>query len=148
MWGCFTIEPLDPLGTIVFALSLVSLLLLILALPSVRGIKGKKNLKQHGILTITALTLQTILVFTPMIPSTIDNFDDILNLQPLFMVNTWLHIVLGFFALVSSFVYVGLWLLSWSGMGCARAKKYMLPTFIIWIITISTGALTHFLQMF
>lgn len=148
MWGCFTIEPLDPLGTLVFVLSLVTLSLLILALPSVRGVKSKKKLEQHGILTVSALILQTILVFTPMIPSAINNFDNIMNLQPLFLVNTLLHMFLGLFAVISSFVYVGLWVYSWSMTGCARSKKYMMPTLIIWIIAMSTGALIHFLQMF
>ena len=140
-------QPLDPLGTMVFGLSLIILLLLILSLPSIRS-KTKKNPKQHGILTVTALILQTIFVFYPMISSTIENFGKILSLKPLFMVNTWLHIILGLFALISSFVYFGLWLASWSGMGCARAKIYMMPTLIIWIVAISTGALIHFLQMF
>jgi hypothetical protein len=82
-----------------------------------------------------------------MITTAIDEFDEMLNIQPLFSANIWLHIILGSFALVSSFVYVGLWLLSLSGIGCARAKKYMMPTLITWIIALLTGALIHFLQM-
>jgi hypothetical protein len=141
--------PLDFTGNVTLALSVTSLFLLILGLPLVAGISNKKNLTRHGYLTIIALTLQTILVFVIMVPSLIVNMSHILDLSMLSALNTWIHIGLGVFALGSGFAYVILWLwFSRSKMRCFTVKKYMLPTFIIWIIAIVTGALIHILQFF
>ncbi|MGD0450145.1 MAG: hypothetical protein ABSA79_03690 [Candidatus Bathyarchaeia archaeon] len=129
-------------------LSVVAVFLLVLGLPLVKGIDTKKNLTRHGILTIVALGLQTVLIFVIMVPSFVDHFGEIVSLQPTFSINIWLHVVLGSLALISGFFYVGLWLsLYSSGLRCARAKKYMMPTLIIWIIAIINGALIFLLGM-
>ncbi len=48
------------------------------------------------------------------------------------------------FAEVSDFWYAALWLVfTISRMRCATAKKYMIPTFVVWLIAIITGALIH-----
>lgn len=144
-------EPLDPLGTIILTFSVVVLFLLVLGLPLVRGIntKNKKNLKRHGILVTFALALQTVFVLVVMVPSFANNFYATLALSPVYAVNTWLHFILGSAAIVSGFAYTGLWLAFYSsGMRCARAKKFMMPTLMIWAVSIITGALIHLLQMF
>ena len=141
--------PLDLTGNVTLTLSVTSLFLLILGLPLVAGVSNKKNLTRHGYLTIIALTLQTIVVFVVMVPSLIVNLSGIVDLSMLNALNTWIHVGVGVFALGSGFAYVGLWLwFSRSKMRCFTAKKYMLPTFIIWIIAIITGALIHILQLF
>jgi hypothetical protein len=115
----------------------------------VRGLKNKKNLMRHGYLTIIALIIQTVMVFWVMIPSLVANIGHILALNPLYSVNTWLHVALGVYAEASGFSYIVLWLVfTRSKMQCARAKKYMMPTFIVWIIAIATGTLIYVLQMF
>jgi len=127
--------------------SVVSVFLLVLGLPLVKNLNTRKNLERHGALTIVALLLQTILVFLVMIPSFIKKLDAIVALSLMPSFNIWLHIGLGLFALVSGFAYVGLWLIFYSsGMRCARAKKYMIPTMIAWIIAIISGALTFLLE--
>ncbi len=141
-------EPLDPLGSVVLALSVIIWFLLVLGLPLVRGINTKKNLKRHGVLATAALALQTVFLVI-MVPVFATHFNSILALPPLFAVNSWLHFILGSAAIASGFVYSVLWLILYnSGMRCARAKKYMLPTLIVWASAIVTGALIHLLQMF
>ena len=142
-------EPLDPIGSIVLMLSIIAMFLLVLGLPLVKGVNSRKNLKWHGILTIIALALQTVLIIVVMVPPLIDDFDKIVSLPAMFSMNTLLHAALGSFAFVSGFVYVAQWLVFWSsGMRCARAKKYMMPTFIVWIIAVISGALIYLLGMF
>jgi len=139
----------DLLGSIILILSVTSLFLLILGVPLVRNLKSVENFKRHGYLTILALGTQTILVFTVMLPSFARNFDVILSLSPVSALNTWLHIGLGSVAEVTGFVYVATWLaFSISKMQCIRFRKYMMPTFIIWIIALISGALIYLLQMF
>ena len=141
--------PLDLAGNITLALSTVSLFLLILGIPLVRDLKSPENFKRHGYLTIVALATETILVFIVMIPSFTNNFDEVLSLSPLSALDTWLHVGLGVVAEVAGFIYVVMWLaFSPSTMQCLRFRRYMMPTFIIWIIAVISGALIHLLQLF
>jgi hypothetical protein len=140
---------LDLAGNIVLTFSVTCLFLLVMGLPLVRGLRNKKNLMRHGYLTIIALIIQTIMVVWVMVPSFIANISPILTLNPLYSLDTWLHVALGVFAEISGFSYVVLWLaFTTSKMQCVRAKKCMMPTFIVWVIAIVTGALIHLLQMF
>jgi hypothetical protein len=136
------------IDSLTLTLSVVAVFLLVLGLPLVKGINTKKNLTRHGILTIVALALQAVLIFVIMVPSFVQHFSEIISIQPMFSFNVWLHIVLGLMAFISGLVYVGLRLsLYSSGLRCARAKKYMMPTLIIWIIAVINGALIFLLQM-
>lgn len=140
---------LDLTGNIVLTISVTTLFLLILGLPLVHGLNNKKNLVIHGYLTIVALILQSITIFWVMIPSFLINMRAILTLPPTYASNTWVHFIIGIAAETSGAAYIALWLLfSTSKMRCAQVKKYMLPTFIAWILAIVTGALIHILQMF
>jgi hypothetical protein len=119
-----------------------------LGLPLVKGINTKKNLTRHGIMTIVALTLQAILIFVIMVPSFVNHFGEIVLLQKMFSFNIWLHVILELLSFISGLTYVALWLAFYSsGMICAKTKKYMMPTLIIWIIAVVNGALIFLLQM-
>jgi len=139
----------DLLGSLTLMLSFTSLFLLILGIPLVRNLKNVENFKRHGYLTIQALIVQTILVFMIMIPSFTARFSAILSLSSFPALDTWLHICLGVAAEVTGFAYVVTWVaFSPSKMQCLRFRKYMMPTFIIWIIALVTGALIYLLQLF
>jgi hypothetical protein len=143
------IMALDLAGNISLTLSIVSLFLLVLGIPLVRDLKNAENFRRHGYLTIVALAIETILVFIVMIPSFTKNFDAVLSLSLLSGLDTWLHFGLGVVAEVAGFVYVVMWLaFSPSTMQCMRFRRYMMPTFIIWIIAVISGALIHLLQLF
>jgi hypothetical protein len=139
---------LDTIGNISLILSITSLLLLIVGTPIVSG-KNVKNLMIHGYLTIVALALETILTFVVMVPSLLENIDSVLSLSVAYSFNTWLHVSLGIFGLALGFAYVALWLVySRSRMVCYKVKKWMMPTFAIWIVINISGALIHLLQFF
>ena len=139
---------LDTIGNLTLILSIISLLLLIVATPKVSS-KNIKNLMIHGYLTIVALVLETGLTFVVMVPSFLENIDSILSLSLAYSLDTWLHVSLGIFGLAAGFAYVTLWLVySRSKMRCYKAKKWMMPTFLIWILIDISGALIHLLQFF
>jgi hypothetical protein len=82
-------------------------------------------------------------------PSFLGNLDAILTLPVADVFDTWLHVDLGIFAEAAGFAYVSLWLVySRSRMMCYKAKRWMMPTFVIWIIVNISVALIHLLQFF
>ena len=139
---------LDLVGTISLILQIVILFLLILGLPLVRGIHNKKNMARHGYLTIAALILHTILILVVMVPSLLDNFEEIGELSAISSFTVWSHAVLGTAAEVLGIILVGAWLSKpISRMNCAKMKRWMTPTFIIWAISVINGAVVHLLGL-
>ena len=138
--------PLDPLGNTVLSVQIVILFLLIIGLPFVNGRDSKKNVKRHGYLTALALLLHTVLIFVVMIPSFDTSLGAIGNLSILGSIDVWSHVILGTIAEISGIVLVGSWLYkSPSKMACAKNKKWMMPVFVIWAVSLINGALIHIL---
>ncbi len=139
---------LDPVGNVSLSLQVAILFLLILGLPLTRGPDGKKNLIRHGYSTVAALILHTILIFLVMTPSFINGFSEFGELSLFASLTVWSHAVLGTLAEVLGIVL----LVAWLGKGPSKMtyvlwKKWMMPTFIIWIIAIINGALVHILGL-
>jgi hypothetical protein len=140
--------PLDLLGNVSLSLQVMILFILIIGIPFVKGQGVKKNFITHGYLTIIALVLHTILIFLIMIPTFSNGLPDISSLPLLYAVNVWSHAILGTLAEVIGFIIVGFWLSKpISNMRCVRVRKWMMPLFIIWAISLVNGALIHILQM-
>ena len=140
--------PLDPAGNISLILQVVILFLLVLGLPFVKGIGGKKNLILHGYLTVLALVMHTILIFVVMIPSFNNGFGEIGELSFLGAFNVWSHAILGTLAEILGFIVVGFWVSKpLSNLACIRARKLMLPLFVIWTISLVNGAIIHILGL-
>ena len=124
------------------------LFLLILGLPFVRGQNSKKNFKLHGYSTVAALVLHTIIILIVMIPSFTSGFNEFGELTLFNSITVWSHVVLGTIAEILGIVLVGAWLRRDSSkMACVQWKKWMVPTFIIWTISIINGALVPILGM-
>jgi hypothetical protein len=139
---------LDPVGNVSLILRIVILFLLILGLPFVRGQNSRKNIIWHGYSTVLALVLHTILIFVVMIPTFAGGFAEIAGLSLFNSISVWSHAVLGTTAEVSGIMLVALWLLKGpSSMACGRLKKWMMPIFIIWTVSIINGALVHIIGM-
>lgn len=136
--------PLDPVGNTSLILQVAILFLLILGLPFVRGENSKKSLMRHGYFTVAAVVLHTVLIFLVMVPVFASGVMGLEATGLLDLVNVWLHVVLGTVAEVLGIVIVATWLrYSPSEMRCARLKKWMLPTFVIWTISLVGGAVVH-----
>ncbi len=144
----YVVVELDPVGNVSLVLQIVILFLLVLGLPFVKGINSKKNLARHGYLTIVALVLHTILILIVMVPSFTGNFGEIGELSAIALFTVWSHAVLGTTAEVLGIILVGVWLSKpLSKMNCAKMKRWMAPTFIIWAVSIVNGALVHILGL-
>jgi hypothetical protein len=140
--------PLDPVGNISLILQVVILFLLILGFPLVRGGNTIKNLMLHGYLTIVALVLHTALIFIVMVPTVSGGFNELSGLSIFYSFTVWSHIILGTAAEVLAIIIIAPWLYKHpSQMACAKMKKWMLPTFIIWVIAIVNGTLIHITGM-
>lgn len=139
---------LDPIGNITLSLQVAIMFLLILGLPFVRGTSGKKNLTRHGYLTVLALILHTLLIFIVMIPRFADGLSDMGNLSILSAIDVWSHVVLGTAAEVLGIIIIAFWLSKPpTMMRCAKMRRWMLPTFIVWMISLINGTLIHILGL-
>jgi hypothetical protein len=139
---------LDPIGNVSLILQIVILFLLILGLPLVKGANTKQNLMRHGYLTVIALALHTILIFVVMIPSFTKGVGEIAGLSLIDSFNILSHVILGTAAEILAIIIIVPWLYKQpSKMACAKLKKWMWPTFIIWTISIINGTLIHVLGM-
>jgi hypothetical protein len=139
---------LDPVGNVSLILQIVILFLLILGLPFVRGQSSVKNFIMHGYSTLAALILHTILIFLVMIPSFAEEIGEINGLSMLASFTVWSHAVLGTTAEIMGIIIVVAWVRKGpSKMACAAWKKWMLLTFVIWVISIVNGALIHILNI-
>jgi hypothetical protein len=138
---------LDPVGNISLILQIIILFLLTSGFPLAKGI-NKKKLAWHGYLTIAALILHTILILIVMVPSFTGSFEEIGELSAISSFTVWSHAVLGTAAEVLGIILVGAWLSKpTSRMNCAKMKRWMTPTFIIWVISIINGAIVHILGL-
>jgi hypothetical protein len=135
---------LDPVGNVSFVIQIIVLFLLILGLPLSKGSASQKNLIRHGYSTLVALILHTAAILIVMIPSLIDGVDEFATLSLVASVTVWSHVVLGTLAWILGIVIISFWLGKGpSKMSCATWRKWMMPTFIIWVISIVNGALVH-----
>jgi len=139
---------LDPVGNVSLVLQITILFLLILGLPFVKGLESKKNFIRHGYLTALAVVLHTVLIFVVMVPSFTNGLGEIGGLSFLDAFNVISHVVLGVTAEVLGVFLVAVWLRKGpSAMACSRWGKWMVPTFIIWVVSIVGGTLIHVLGM-
>jgi hypothetical protein len=130
-------------------LQAVFLFMLVLGLPLSKGAGNKKTFIRHGYLTIAALMLHTISVIIIMIYLAVNGLLTLVDLPLINLMTIISHSILGTVALVMGFVIVGFWVLKPLGnMNCYRAKKLMLPTLSIWIISLVLGYIIYFLELF
>ncbi len=140
--------PLDPVGNASLILQVAILFLLILGLPFVKTSNSTKNLMRHGYLTVAAVVLHTVLIFLVMIPTFVTGVGDLQTTGLLDVTNVLSHVVLGTIAEVFGVIIVVTWLLYGpSKMMCVRLKKWMLPTFVIWTVSLVGGAIVHIFGM-
>lgn len=139
---------LDPVGNISLVLQIVILFLLVLGLPFFRGPRDQKNLTWHGYSTVAALVLHTILILTVMIPSFSEGLTELADLDLFSSLTIWSHIILGTTAEALGILIIGLWLgRGPKKMACWKMKRWMMPTFVIWVLSIINGTLIHVLGL-
>jgi hypothetical protein len=139
---------LDPVGNVALVLQVTILFMLILGLPFVKSEGSKKNLMRHGYLTTLAVALHTVLIFVVMVPSFVNGFNGLAGQSIEDLLNVWSHVVLGTVAEALGVLLIVAWLhRPPSTLACSRWKKWMMPTFVIWVISLVGGTLIHILGM-
>jgi hypothetical protein len=139
---------LDPVGNVSFVIQIIVLFLLILGLPLSKGSTNQKNLIRHGYSTLAALILHTVAILIVMIPSLVGGVNGFADMSLVASVTVWSHVVLGTLAWILGIIIIAFWL----GKGpfkmtCAIWRKWMMPVFIIWVISIFNGALVHIFSL-
>jgi len=136
------------LGDISLIIQVVIFFLLILGLPFAKGLKSKKNFAVHGYLTTLAIALHTVLISAFMVTNFVGELSKIGELSVLDALNVWLHVVFGMVAEVLGVLLVVSWLRNRRSLtGCARWKRWMMPTFVIWAVALVGGAVVHLLEI-
>jgi len=131
---------LDLQGNIVSVVQVIALILLVIGVYPYRIRTKNRNLIIHGFLSILALALNLATVFTVMLPTLINRLALTINLSLAQSVVVWLHVALGITALTLGFAIIISWITHPLGeLGCSKTWKLMIPTFIIWLITLIIG---------
>ncbi len=131
---------LDLQGNIVSVVQVIALILLVIGVYPYRIRTKNRNLIIHGFLSILALALNLATVFTVMIPTLSNRLALTVNLPLVQSAVVWLHVALGITALTLGFAIIISWITHPLGeLGCSKTWKLMIPTFIIWLITLIIG---------
>jgi hypothetical protein len=135
---------LDFLGNLVSVIQVIALILLIIGVYPYRIRTKNRNLIIHGFSSILALALNLVTVISVMIPVFSSNISLLSGLSILQSTIVWLHVVSGIAAIVFGFVIIISWIRHPLGeLGCSKAWRLMLPTFLIWAIALVLGLTIH-----
>lgn len=131
-------------GNLVSVIQFIALILLIIGVYPVRIRTKNRNLIMHGFLSILALALNLATVIFVMIPVFSSSITLIGGLSILQSTIVWLHVVSGIVAIVLGFVIIVSWILHPLGdLGCSKAWRLMMPTFLIWGLALILGITIH-----
>jgi len=136
------------LGGISLAIQVVILFLLILGVPFVKGVGGKKNYLVHGYVTVLAVIMHTIVIFYVMVPTFSSDLGLFSGFSFVNLIISFSHIIFGAAAEVLGVIIVGHWLAkSPSKLACFKMRRLMLPLFIVWTLSVVTGAIVYFFSV-
>ncbi len=130
-------------GNTSFALNILALILVSIGVISRKG--SKKVLIRHGYLSIIGFAIKLVTVFAVMIPALFLEWGELAEFSFLSLGLVGLKVALGIVGDVMGFVCIVPWFFKpIEQMNCNRVKRWMLPTLIIWVISIFLGAIIHF----
>ena len=106
------------------------------------GFKQRLRFRLHGIFMLTAVALHLIIIGIIMLPS----FVAIIFEKHAIMISLLapFHAATGTATAILGVWIVGGWRLRQSIKFCAPKRKFMLATFILWLVTLSLGIIFYF----
>jgi hypothetical protein len=135
---------IDFQGTVVSVIQVIALILLVIGVYPYRIRTQNRNLILHGFLSITAIILNLVTVFSVMIPVFSGDMVFIRNLPLLQAAVVWSHAVLGAAAIALGLIIIFSWVTHPLGeLGCTKMWRVMMPTFIVWTSTGALGLIIH-----
>ena len=123
---------------------IINIIALLLLIVGVSGRKGsKKDMMRHGYLSILGFVMKMATVFVVMLPhlftEMIPEISELSTLQLSFLV---VKITLGIVGTALGVVCIVPWFFKpLKEMACLRVKRWMMPTFIVWALTVLLGAI-------
>ena len=133
---------LEVAGDVSFVLNIVALVLVVVGVVGRKG--ANKALVRHGYLSILGFALKLATVLVVMVPVFLDATSELLEFSALPLALIVIKVVLGVIGDVMGFVCIVPWFLKpRERMNCKRVKSWMLPTFIVWTVSIILGAVIH-----
>ncbi len=138
---------LDFQGNLVSVIQVIALILLVIGVYPYRIRTKNRNLIIHGFLSILALALNLATVFFAMIPTFTDMLATISDLSIAESTIVWVHIASGIAAIMLGFVIIISWVTHPLGeLGCSKTWRLMIPTFLVWILSLILGLAIHILM--
>jgi uncharacterized membrane protein YozB (DUF420 family) len=109
--------------------------------------KNKRKFKIHGALMGIAVILHVISFFLVMAPSFSQAYEYFTTaISDAGVQTTWIHAVPGAVAMIMGIFVVGAWALRPSNLaGCARRKRLMDITVLLWLISLVFGIASYVL---
>jgi hypothetical protein len=127
-------------GDVVSIIQIIALILLLIGVYPYRIRVKNRNLILHGFLSIVAIILNLVTVFSVMIPTFSSNLGLISNFSLVQSIIVWLHAGLGIAAIMLPLVLIFSWITHPLGeLACSRMWRLMMPTFIIWAFELALG---------
>lgn len=135
---------LDFQGNIVSVIQVIALILLVIGVYPYKIRTKNRNLIIHGFLSIVAIGLNLSTVLSIMVPIFSSNLVIISNLTLVQSAVVWLHVVLGIVAITLGLIMIFSWITHPLGeLGCSKTWRLMIPTFVIWTLTLVFGLAIH-----
>lgn len=137
----------DLAGDISLVVNFVALLLLIVGVYGRKG--SKKSLMMHGYLSILGFTLKMATVLIVMIPFVVTELpEEALEMSGLDISILWAKIIIGVIGTMMGFICIVPWLGRHRDLNsCLRVRRWMLPTFVVWAITVFFGMIVHLFEV-
>ncbi len=134
---------LSDLGDISLVLNVIALFMLLIGVVGRKG--SKKVLIRHGYLSVLAFALKLATVFIVMIPPIFTEFPtEIVEFSVMQLSIFVLKIFLGILGTIMGLICIIPWYFKpREEMECLKVKRWMMPTFIIWALTVLLGAVSH-----
>jgi hypothetical protein len=127
-------------GNVVSIIQIIALVLLVIGVYPYRIRTKNKNLIMHGFFSIVAIALNLATVISIMIPVLSSNLVSISKLSLIQSIVVWLHAVLGSAAILLGLIIIFSWVTHPLGeLGCSKMWRLMIPTFVIWALTLVLG---------
>lgn len=137
----------EEFGTINLIINVIALFLLVVGVVGRKG--SRKVLVRHGYLSILGFVLKIVTVFVQMVPSL---FLEPMEIQEFSTFQLWLFgtkITMGIIGTIMGLICIIPWFFRpLEEMACNKVRGWMMPTFIIWSLTVILGAIVHLGEIF
>jgi len=130
-------------ATVSLAFELVVLALIMVGF----ALKRHMSFRKHGFTMLAALVVHLVNIGAVMAPSLIVSLVSIILRKPTSLIGLFspFHVAVGTATVILGIWIVGTWRLRQSTKFCAPKKKLMRATFILWLISLSSGIIFYFI---